>query len=777
MAKKAYIGVGGKARKVKKAYVGIQQFEKRELPEGYTHVEYIESSGTQYVDTGVEGLPPIRAEVGVATVASLTSSMFLAVRGTDGGSAALGYWHEGTWYTSMSPYIGQTENNTVTANTKYDFMVDIAEGKQTVSVNGNVLINDTVTGLTGTTTSLYVFARNNRGTASHQASAKIYYLRLYRNNTLVRDYVPCINSTGVAGLYDLVNSKFYGNSGTGSFSVGSTVESTARRIKKGYIGIGGGTTYREVEYIESSGTQYVDTGFKPNQNTRVSLDFEINAGAISTTTSLLGGRTAYQNNDFSFWCFNTSQWLTVYGTELAYIDAGSFTGRHTLNKNKNVTTIDGKTSTVDFNNFQSPNNLLLFTKKQDGAMESKFAVMKVYACQIYDNGTLVRDYVPSIDKNGVAGLFDKVSKHFYGNAGSGSFAYGAETGNTYISNGVARPFMSGGELAYYGTITPLSQARYNLAATTVGNYALFGGGQDTMMEDSRANAYNTSLTKVTVENLRAARCNLAATTVGNYALFGGGGNTEPRGYQDVDAYDTSLTRSSLPYDLSVGRFNLAATTVGDYAIFGAGSTSRSGVTSRVDAFNKSLTRSNPTNSSNANHSPAATTVGDYALFGGGTDGLDAFSFVDVYNTSLTHTTATSLSQARNNLAATTVGDYALFGGGNKDDSLTGAFSTIDAYNKSLTRTTATSLSYAREDLSATSVNGYAIFAGGLGTSPSAAVDVYDTSLTRTTHSELSAKRYALVATTIGNYALFGGGYAYVGVNWECSSTVDAYVVA
>lgn len=30
-------------------------------------------------------------------------------------------------------------------------------------------------------------------------------------------------------------------------------------------------------------------------------------------------------------------------------------------------------------------------------------------------------------------------------------------------------------LFYYGTITPLSVARYKLAATTVGDYALFGG--------------------------------------------------------------------------------------------------------------------------------------------------------------------------------------------------------------------------------------------------------------------------------------------------------------
>ena len=42
--------------------------------------------------------------------------------------------------------------------------------------------------------------------------------------------------------------------------------------------------------------------------------------------------------------------------------------------------------------------------------------------------------------------------------------------------GVARPFFGAGKLAYYGAITNLSYSRKNLAAATVGNYALFAGG-------------------------------------------------------------------------------------------------------------------------------------------------------------------------------------------------------------------------------------------------------------------------------------------------------------
>ena len=41
---------------------------------------------------------------------------------------------------------------------------------------------------------------------------------------------------------------------------------------------------------------------------------------------------------------------------------------------------------------------------------------------------------------------------------------------------IARQVFGGGELSYYGTATPLAQARADLAATSIGNYALFGGG-------------------------------------------------------------------------------------------------------------------------------------------------------------------------------------------------------------------------------------------------------------------------------------------------------------
>jgi hypothetical protein len=81
------------------------------------------------------------------------------------------------------------------------------------------------------------------------------------------------------------------------------------------------------------------------------------------------------------------------------------------------------------------------------------------------------------------------------------------------------------------TPTALSTARYNLAASTIGNYALFGGGS-TGSSSKVVDAYDESLTRTTQTALSATRWGLAATTVGNYALFGGGGSASAV----VDAY-------------------------------------------------------------------------------------------------------------------------------------------------------------------------------------------------------------------------------------------------
>lgn len=73
---------------------------------------------------------------------------------------------------------------------------------------------------------------------------------------------------------------------------------------------------------------------------------------------------------------------------------------------------------------------------------------------------------------GVGGKARKIKKAYVGIGGK---ARKIKKGYVGIG-GVARCFWSGGELGYYGTVTPLSVGRTGLAGASVGNYALFAGG-------------------------------------------------------------------------------------------------------------------------------------------------------------------------------------------------------------------------------------------------------------------------------------------------------------
>lgn len=340
---------------------------------------------------------------------------------------------------------------------------------------------------------------------------------------------------------------------------------------------------------------------------------------------------------------------------------------------------------------------------------------------------------------------------------------------------VARCIFSGGELSYYGQATALSSARGHLAGATTGNYMVFAGGfQYTTSTTGTVDAYNKSLTRSTPTTI-TSRADLAATSVGEYALFGGGDtNNSSSMTNKMEAYNGSLTKST-PSSLTSSVEYLAATTVGNYAIF-AGGSAYSGYPVKkdtVDAYDSSLTKVSSVNKlSTATYALAATTIGDYALFGGGW----STSSVAAYNKSLTKTVPTSLSKARAQLTAATVGKYAIFAGGYTDDS--GGSDTVDIYDDSLTLISSTTLSAYKYKHCGVSLGDYALFGGGIDPNTSSAngssriIEIFDASLTRKViEIDSSIGEYPGVAS-LGNYALFAGGF-----NSSGRSRVDVFQIA
>lgn len=183
--------------------------------------------------------------------------------------------------------------------------------------------------------------------------------------------------------------------------------------------------YTQVLYIESSGTQYIDTGFKPNQDTRVVLDFQMTSENSDLSASdIFGARSSASSKAFAVqWNNSNDNFQHFYNNGYDNLDFGNFDIRQVVEMNKNVLSLNGETHTRAYSSFQCAYALYLFALNNAGTV-TFYSKMRMYSCQIYDNGTLIRDYVPCLNASGTAGLYDMVYGVFYGNAGTGSFSVG-----------------------------------------------------------------------------------------------------------------------------------------------------------------------------------------------------------------------------------------------------------------------------------------------------------------------------------------------------------------
>lgn len=203
--------------------------------------------------------------------------------------------------------------------------------------------------------------------------------------------------------------------------------------------------YQEVEYIESSGTQYIDTGYKPTgENMRLVMDYMYTAspngkslfGAESSSTFPI---TFYSKSATTADFYIGSTYNVVsynITTDTRYkLDCHANNGAFTANLNEVA-----KSETYSGSLLKTL-NLFLFTNNGQQQQSMQLISARLYSCQIYDNGTLVRDFVPCYRKaDNVAGLYDLVNNVFYTNAGSGVFAVGSNTGELVITPGGIMPF-------------------------------------------------------------------------------------------------------------------------------------------------------------------------------------------------------------------------------------------------------------------------------------------------------------------------------------------------
>lgn len=373
---------------------GVVLWKKGSPLSDYTQLEYIESTGTQWIDTGIattnnnlgfmlEAMPLTSADVyPIGSRAISNGIRFFGIRSVSSTIYSYG-WEEYTtapasqsyvnvratmslnWLNSKKVTIGNDSNDLATAN--------IANGRNITlfGVNGQLLW-----------------------------TGRIYHAQISEGTGIVANLIPVMrNSDSKVGMYDTVTGQFFTNVGTGEFIAGP----------------------RFVEYIEFDGNSWIDTGFK-QQTCRIEFGVEFinhnNAtqymGFHSSNTGFWGiarkgvkefyptiSLNPYQYRDVIINLDTTDTKAPVLTLTIGDVSSSQMVGNTV---NTKITYVMGgikSGSTINYNNF-----------------------MKVYYNRIYNaNNELIQDLRPCLQGNTPC-MYDMVTGTYFYNQGTGEFQYG-----------------------------------------------------------------------------------------------------------------------------------------------------------------------------------------------------------------------------------------------------------------------------------------------------------------------------------------------------------------
>ena len=179
--------------------------------------------------------------------------------------------------------------------------------------------------------------------------------------------------------------------------------------------------YTALEYIQSSGSQYIDTGRKLTQDSDITIDFRI-VGGINRSAGIFGSRESASKNNLTLVLDMDARFLVDFSEyrQHRFITAASLE-RTKIQINKAGVWVNDilKTSWSDVADFETPTNGLIFDIGNNNWTGNK-AVMRLYS---YTDGDAQR-LVPCLDANGVPCLYDLIGKTALYNQGAGSFTWG-----------------------------------------------------------------------------------------------------------------------------------------------------------------------------------------------------------------------------------------------------------------------------------------------------------------------------------------------------------------
>ena len=397
-----------------KIHIGNNKY-KIATPYDY-EVRWLERVGRQYINTGVKNSSKISFEVDVRN----------AQIGADGVFGVRGGANHNSEYSIIFDSDGNVKlwrAQVVASNPVYTGPI-VAGNDYVFYVNGltkNAYINGS-----------WVFTYGNREFEAIVADNKFFIFAvcslrtvdLYNdtpvriagvkmwdaNNVLIRDFIPVVKD-GIGYMFDKVEKKLYGNLGEGQFGIGPV------KILP--------DNYKQVEYIESSGQQYINLGF-PISNT---MNFYIKCQCLAAGF-VFGCRTGPSSNVSGFNFDSTGSLIGIrMGQTILSGNIGWEVGKiyEVKIENRNCVMNGNVISTTAYGSNYYSGNCYLFACNNNGSLSNTiYNSNRIFRFKIYNNNATILDLIPCISPNNEVGMYDLGTGTFFGNNGSGVFTAGPE---------------------------------------------------------------------------------------------------------------------------------------------------------------------------------------------------------------------------------------------------------------------------------------------------------------------------------------------------------------
>ena len=243
---------------------------------------------------------------------------------------------------------------------------------------------------------------NRRG-----SSGKLYYCKIWKGGSLVRDYIP-VRVGQVGYMYDKVSGQLFGNSGTGDFVLGPD-----KILPEGYT---------RLDYIENNSSAFINLGINTSPLHRI--DMEIYATSGQDNCIWGSGGAAYK---WMLWSVRTpSNGLNLVLPSATYklADRDALFHRYIIDFPQCYAQFDNESpiAIADMSTASNSYAQYLFAYSQLGTRNNTYRFLG--GCRHYSisvNGELICDMYPCVSPTNVVGMYDVVRKDFFGSGNSDTF--------------------------------------------------------------------------------------------------------------------------------------------------------------------------------------------------------------------------------------------------------------------------------------------------------------------------------------------------------------------